>query len=77
METTYTIASQNGSIAVTCTNVHADGRVVSSKYVANRDGSFNAFSLKSSGKWAKFSRGAMAAKRFGWMKQRAEEWFAA
>lgn len=77
METTYTIASEQGNIAVTCTNAHADGRVVSSKYVANRDGTFTAYRLKESGKWANFSRGAMAAKRFGWVKQRAEEWFTA
>ena len=78
METTYSIASENGSIAIVQTNIHADGSFVSSKYVANRDGSFVSFTRNSRRtNWRKFSWGDMAAKRFGWAKESAEKYLAA
>jgi hypothetical protein len=70
--TTYTIASENGEMVIT---KKFNGR--ETKYVAYRDGSFKAFSKNARGVWCNFSRGAMAAKRFGWEKKAADEYFAA
>lgn len=77
METTYTIASEQGDMTITQTCRHEAGFVVSSKYVAHKGGTFTAYSLKKSGKWAKFSWGEMAAKRFVWAKKSADQYFAA
>ena len=77
METTYTIASEQGDMTITRTDRHDAGFVVSSKFVAHKDGTFTSYSLKKSGKWAKFSWGEMAAKRFGLAKESADKFFAA
>ena len=75
MQTTYTIASANGSTEIVHTDSHADGSKVISKAVAYKDGTFKCFRFKN-GKWANFSRGAMAAKRFGWAMNSANQYFA-
>jgi hypothetical protein len=77
MQTTYTIASENGNMAIVCTNTYEDGSFVSWKHVANKDGTFVAFRRndRHTG-WRKFSWGDMAAKRFSWAKTSAAEYFA-
>jgi hypothetical protein len=69
---TYTIATEDGNMVIT--NKFADRET---KYVAYRDGYFKAFRKNARGVWCNFSRGAMAAKRFGWNKKAADEYFAA
>jgi len=69
---TYTVATENGDMVIT--NKFGDKET---KYVAYRDGTFKGFSKNARGVWCNFSRGAMAAKRFGWAKKAADEYFAA
>jgi hypothetical protein len=69
---TYTVATENGDMVIT--NKFGDQET---KYVAYRDGTFKGFSKNARGVWRNFSRGAMAAKRFGWAKKAADEYFAA
>jgi hypothetical protein len=77
METTFTITSENGNMAIIRKDSHADGSVVESKAVAMRDGSYVCFSRNDRRpNWKKFSWGAMAAKRFGWQKEAADAYFA-
>ena len=79
MQTTYTIASEQGNIAITRTDSHEDGRVIEWKSVAMADGSFVGFSRTNyrGNKWRKYSWGDMAAKRFACAKEAADAYFAA
>ncbi len=76
MEITYNIASANGSIEVTRTDIHADGRNYITKAVRYADGSCKCFKKTAKGTWANYSRGAMAVKRFGWDLKFANEYLA-
>ena len=78
MQTTYTIASEQGNIAITQTDSHDDGRKIEWKQVAMRDGSFVGFTRSNyRPNWRKDSWGKMAAKRFAWTKEAADAYFAA
>lgn len=78
MEITYNIASEQGNIAITRTDNHGEGRFVEWKQVAMRDGSFVGYTrTERNTKWKKDSWGKMAAKRFAWAKEAAEQYFSA
>jgi hypothetical protein len=77
MNQTYTIASEQGNIAITRRDAHANGHVVEFKEVAMRDGSYVGFSRNSiKPNWVKCTWGKMAAKRFQWAKAAADQYFA-
>ena len=75
MQITYTIASEQGAIAVSRKDMHEDGRIVERKQVAMRDGSFVGFTRnEKKTEWRKDSWGKMAEMRFFMAKEAAKKY---